>query len=151
MRMSANLILAMASHSDAISSGTASLNDVSFPAIWDNILGLTVLFDPTTYLPYVIRAYENRAILGNSTNDMVVYNYTTVNGMKFPKRVKINYNETNVLIDAFFKEPTLNPTISMGFFDGLSALATNQTAAKTPPTPAAHSLDYNDAEVSEFT
>ena len=151
MRLSPNLLLNMANHSDAISSGTASLNNVSFPAVRDSVLGLTVLFDPITNLPYVIRAYENHAIFGNSTNDLLVYNYTTVNGMKFPERVKVYYNQANLLVDALFDKPTLNPPLSTGFFDGLPASAVNQTAGKAPPTPAAPSTIYSDAEVFEFT
>jgi len=123
MRLSPNLLLIMASHSDATSPGTALLNNVSFPAVRGNILGLTVLFNPD--LPYVIRAYESHAIFGNSTNDMIVYSYTTANGMKFPERVKIIYNEANLLVDALFSEPTLNPTISVGFFDDLSMSVVN--------------------------
>ena len=73
-------------HSGATSFGTASLNDLSFSAVRDNILGLT------TCLLYVIRAYENHAIFGSSTNNLLAYNYTAVSGMKFPGRVKIHYN-----------------------------------------------------------
>ena len=41
---------------------TASMLDikgVKYPALTDQYLNITVAFEPSTYLPYVIRAYEN--------------------------------------------------------------------------------------------
>ncbi|RBQ72874.1 hypothetical protein FVER14953_20555 [Fusarium verticillioides] len=55
--------------------------------------GMGLKLPADTKLPYIIRSYEYHGIYGNSTQDLVVYNYTTVDGVKFPGRFKIMYNK----------------------------------------------------------
>lgn len=110
---------------------------------------MTVLFDPDTYLPHIIRVYEDHHIFGNSTSDFVVYNYTTVAGVKFPRRFKLLYNEDNLLIDFLIDNIDVNPSFPAGFFDGLPENQINSTIFQTPPVPAVVSAVYGDAEVFE--
>jgi hypothetical protein len=62
-------------------------------------LGLTVIFDSETYLPYNIRTVEENALFGTSDRDLQVYNYTMVNGVKFPIRFTTTYQ--NAVIEDF--------------------------------------------------
>ena len=122
----------------------------SYPAITDNKLNLTVIFDPVTYLPYTIRAYEDHLIYGRSTNDLVVYNYTSVAGVQLPQRIKIMYNEEQLLLDMLTGPPKTNPTFPTGYFDGLPVSEVKNTFLQVPPSPPAPSKEYGEAEVFEF-
>lgn len=122
---------------------------MSYPAITDPGLNITVAFRPDTFLPYLIRSYENHSIYGRSSNDYVVSNYTTVAGVKFPRRIKVVYNEDNLLVDTLIGDVKINPPFPLGFFDGLPESQINQTAFKSPPVPAEPSKQYDEAEVFE--
>lgn len=135
--------------SPILSASTLRIRDIPYPAVTDDYLKITVAFNPTTYLPYVIRSYENHLIFGNSSSDIVVYNYTSVNGVQFPRRIKLMYNEDNMLIDTLIDSIEVNPNFPSGFFDGLPLNQVNQTALMIPPLPAMASNEYGDAEVFE--
>ena len=141
----------MLGHSKNLSSGVTSFQGVQFPAVTDSTLGLTVLFNSSTSLPYVIRAYEDHAILGRSTNDIALYNYTTASTVKVPRRIAYFYNNDSLLVDALFGNPTINPTLAAGYFDGLPLSEVNNTGSMRQPAPAALSKVYGDAEVFENT
>lgn len=128
---------------------TATSNGIEYPALRDAYLNMTVLFEPDTYLPHIIRVYEDHHIFGNSTSDFVVYNYTTVAGVKFPRRFKLMYNEDNLLIDFLVDNIDVNPAFPAGFFDGLPKTQINNTILQIPPVPAMASDLYGDAEVFE--
>ena len=128
---------------------SATSNGIEYPALRDAYLNMTVLFDPGTYLPHIIRVYEDHHIFGNSTNDYVVYNYTTVAGVKFPRRFKLMYNEDNLLIDFLVDIINVNPSFPAGFFDGLPENQINNTILQIPRVPAMGSAVYGDAEVFE--
>ena len=150
IRQSPTLLLKVAEHQNSTISTTLSFQGVDFPAVVDNQLGLSILFDPDTSLPYVIRVYEDHAIFGKSTNDLVYYNYTAVDNVQAPLRVKIIYNQEHMLVDTLYTPPTINPSIEPGFFDGIPASAINDTASQLPPTPTEESLVYGDAQVYEL-
>ena len=84
----------------------------------DNILNLTVIFDANTTLPYIIRSYEDHGIYGPSTNDLVLYNYTSVNGVMYPRRFHTIYNKQHILMDYLVDTVIVNATLDPGFFDG---------------------------------
>ena len=150
VRQSPRLLLSVAQHPNSTIATTLPFQGVDFPAVLDSSLGLAVLFDNETSLPYVVRIYEDHAIYGRSSNDLVLYNYTTVNNLQFPLHTKIIYNQKNVLVDTWFTPPVVNPSIEAGFFNGVPVSTINQTATKLPPTPANVSAVYGDAEVFEM-
>ena len=127
------------------------IRGVEYPALTDAYLNITVAFDPETYLPYVVRAYEEHAIYGNSTSDYTLYNYTKVGGVQFPQRIKLYYNEDNLLVDSLYDKITVNPTFPDNFFEGLPQNQIAGTALQIPPVPAQASNEYGIAEVFENT
>lgn len=125
------------------------VRDVPYPAVTNSELNITIAFRPDTFLPYIIRSYEYHHIFGKSSNDFVVYNYTEVSGVQFPRRIKIVYNEDNLLLDMLIDTVEVNPSFQSGFFQGLPASQVNTTAFKIPPVPATPSVEYGEAEVFE--
>ncbi|KAH6981544.1 hypothetical protein BKA56DRAFT_672355 [Ilyonectria sp. MPI-CAGE-AT-0026] len=69
------------------------------PAVYNAVLDLTVIFNPNTSLPYIIRSYENHKLFGRSTHDLLVHDYTQIEGVMFPKRLKTIYNGDLLLAD----------------------------------------------------
>lgn len=68
-------------------------------AVHDETTGISILFDPDTHLPHIIRSYEDHPFFGPSTHDLLVYNYTEVDGAQFPQRFKTVYNNKHVIGD----------------------------------------------------
>lgn len=128
---------------------TLTVRGVSYPAITDPYQNITVAFNPETHFPYIIRSYEDHAIYGNSSSDFVVYNYTSVAGVQFPRRIKLMYNEDNMLIDSLIDTIEVNPSFSADYFVGLPESEIQSTALQIPPVPAMASSEYGDAEVFE--
>ena len=128
---------------------TIAVRGISYPALTDRRTNITVIFDPDTYLPYLIRSYEDHQIFGRSTNDYVVYNYTTAAGIQVPQRIKTVYNEDYLLLDSIFGSVEVNPSFPTGFFSGLPAAEINQTVNGLPPTPPTPSDEYGEAEIFE--
>ena len=132
---------------DDLTALTLESHGVVYPAV--TTLNITVAFDPSTYLPHIIRAYEDHRIFGNSSSDYIVYNYTTVQGVQVPQRIKLMYNEDNMMIDTLLGEIDANPQFPSGYFDGLPVDQVNDTAEQLPPTPPGLSAEYGIAEVWE--
>lgn len=128
---------------------TLTMHGISYPAVTDEYLNITVAFKPDTYLPYIVRSYEDHHIYGNSTSDFVLYNYTTVAGVQFPRRIKLMYNEDNMLIDTLIDTVEVNPTFTADFFQSIPLSQVNQTLLQIPPVPPMPSTEYGDAEVFE--
>lgn len=107
--------------------------------VTDEILNLTVVFDPATSLPHIIRSYEQHHIYGLSTNDLQLSNYTEIDGVKFPLRQQRVYdnplNSDAVLEDVLIEHVEVNPNFIHGFFDGLPSNQsdTSKTAPKQDP------------------
>ena len=85
---------------------------------------MTVIFDPSSNLPYIIRTTEQHPIYGPSTNDLYLTNYSAVDGLMFPHHIQTVYNSSTqnldaVLEDFVIEEITLNPEFPSEFFDGL--------------------------------
>ncbi|KAH7141949.1 hypothetical protein EDB81DRAFT_899393 [Dactylonectria macrodidyma] len=72
---------------------------IEVPTVHDETTGLAILFDPDTHLPHIIRSYEDHPFFGASTHDLLVYNYTEVEGVQFPQRFKTIYNSKHVIGD----------------------------------------------------
>lgn len=128
---------------------TLLVRDVPYPAVTDTDLNITIAFRPDTFLPYIIRSYEYHDIFGKSSNDFVIYNYTEVAGVQFPRRIKIVYNEDNLLLDTLIDTIEVDPKFPSEFFQGLPSSQVKETAFKIAPTPASPSVEFGEAEVFE--
>lgn len=126
-----------------------TVRNLKYPSVTDNSLNLTVIFDPTTYLPYLIRAYEDHHIFGTSSNDFVVYNYTSVGGVQFAHRVKVMYNDELMLLDTIYDAVEVNPSFPSRYFEGIPVSEVTSTELGLSPSPATAETEYGDAEVFE--
>jgi hypothetical protein len=81
-------------------------------------LGLTVILDPDTYLPYLIRAVEDHPFFGPSTHDLRVYDYQSVDGVMIPRHFKTIYNSNQIMTDWLVDEVQVNPDLPSTWFDG---------------------------------
>ncbi|KAL6405068.1 hypothetical protein AUP68_11911 [Ilyonectria robusta] len=92
---------------------------------YDSHLDLTVIFDPSSNLPYIVRTLEDHSIYGASTFDLYLSDYKTVKGLKFPHQIQSIYNSSfqnlnAVLEDYVIEQITLNPDFPSDFFHGIS-------------------------------
>ncbi|RSL82340.1 hypothetical protein CDV31_016945 [Fusarium ambrosium] len=106
-----------------LNNGTATYREgeveagLELPGIHDETTGLTVLFDPETNLPHIIRSYEDHPFFGPSTHDLLVYNYTEIDGVMFPKRFKTIYNNKHVIADYAADQVLTNQELDEGLFN----------------------------------
>ncbi|RSL96332.1 hypothetical protein CDV31_013510 [Fusarium ambrosium] len=110
--------------------------------IYDHNLELAVMFDPDSNLPYMIRSYENHPIFGPSTNDLLMMNYTSIQGVQFPRQFKTIYNNQHLLSNYIADEVIVNPGLDPTFFDG--------PAGQEPPALARNS-EYSFAEIGQLS
>lgn len=150
MRLSPKLLLAFKVDPAQVAS-TLTVRGNHYPALTDHELNITVAFRPDTFLPYIVRSYEDHKIFGKSANDFVIYNYTAVAGIQFPRRIKIMYNEDELLLDTLIDDIKVNPSFPAKFFDGFPESQIKNTAFALPSTPAAPSVEYGEAEVFELS
>lgn len=108
-------------------------------------MNLLVVFDNTSGLPYIIRSYENHDIFGLTTNDLLFYNYTNVNGLMYPQRQLQYYNGTSIVADGTYPAAKVNPIFPAGFFDGLPLSQTTTKPAAPESQPG-----YGHAELGEY-
>lgn len=94
--------------------------------VYDAGLNLTVIFHPSSGLPYIIRSKEDHSIYGASTNDLYLTNYQAVNGLMFPHLIQTVYNSSQQALDAtledyIVEQIDVDPQFPSDFFDGLAA------------------------------
>ena len=118
-----------------------------FPAVTCQLFNLTVIFDQSTYIPYLVCAYEDHAIFGLSTKEIVVYSYTVREGVSFPRRIMIMYSEQNMLLDIIDKIQ-VNPIFPADYFEGLLESEINITELQLPLTKLMAFAEYGESEVS---
>ncbi|KPM43977.1 hypothetical protein AK830_g2647 [Neonectria ditissima] len=102
-----------------------TIKEVEMLSVHDSDLGLTVIFDPSSSLPHIVRASESHAIYGASTFDLYLTNYKSIDGLKFPHQVQSVYNASSQNLDAviedyIIEQITLNPNFSSTFFDRIA-------------------------------
>ncbi|KAM5344605.1 hypothetical protein ACJ41O_013140 [Fusarium nematophilum] len=95
-----------------------SFKPVCIFKVYDGTLDISVAFDKDTHLPYLIRSRENHSFFGPSTHDLIVHDYTTVNGVRFPRRFKTIYNREHVLTDYSVGDVIVNSGISSERLNG---------------------------------
>jgi len=111
----------------------------------DEQLNITVVFDPETNLPLLIRAFEDHPILGPITNDLQLFNYTEVDGLLFPRTQKIIYGDEVILEETVVSQISVNPEFEPGHFEGLTL---NET--ETTPSPPRADPEYGHAVIGEY-
>ncbi|KAH6642823.1 hypothetical protein C7974DRAFT_303852 [Boeremia exigua] len=92
------------------------VSGMTFQGVHDEQVELTVLFDPQTDLPYIIRSYEDHRLFGPSTHDLKVSDYITVNGVQLPTRFKTIYNNKHLLGDYRADEVLVNTKLLGNLF-----------------------------------
>lgn len=149
IRLSPKLLLQMQQSGHSKSLSIVYHETGPFPAVYDSSLNITVLFDPDTFLPYIVRSPEEHRIFGSSTNDFVLTNYTEVEGMKFPQTVQLMYNQNSLILQSLRDTIIVNPSFPDGFFTGLPTSQINQTYSLLPPAAPELSIEFGTAEVFE--
>ncbi|KAH8820708.1 hypothetical protein F5884DRAFT_827055 [Xylogone sp. PMI_703] len=126
-------------------------SSISLPAIHSSDLNLTVIFNETTSLPYIIRQNEYHAIFGQSTNDLFLTSYRPINipgsnhSVVLPHRFQTIYNSGAVLQDYMVESVDINPDFPEDFFAGLPISSNSSFKATPMDIPG-----YGDAEIGEF-
>ncbi|PSN63136.1 hypothetical protein BS50DRAFT_648585 [Corynespora cassiicola Philippines] len=114
-----------------------------FPAVHDSTLNLTVIFNPSTNLPHLIRSHQEHPVYGPSTDDLMLHNYLSVEGVMFPQRFKRIYNSEQILLDYLVDEVLVNTELDAGFFDFLPDFSPEANSPRIIP-------DYDFSELSEY-
>jgi hypothetical protein len=94
----------------------------------DEQLNITVVFDPETNLPLLIRAFEDHPILGRTANDLQLFNYTQVDGLLFPRTQNMISGDETILEETIISQLYVNPQLEQGHFDGI---ALNEIASQS--------------------
>ncbi|KAL6917141.1 hypothetical protein FSST1_008636 [Fusarium sambucinum] len=123
-------------NSTSVSVRNLEINGVYFQAVQDSQQGITVVMDPKSDLPYIVRTTESHPIYGIATKDLYLSDYKEVEGIKFPRLVQTIYNSSSqrlsaVLEDFRIEEVTLNPDFPAGYFDGIAE--DQSLGPKSPP------------------
>ncbi|KAF7557064.1 hypothetical protein G7Z17_g971 [Cylindrodendrum hubeiense] len=119
--------------------------------VYDSHLDLTVIFDPSSNLPYIVRTLEDHPIYGASTFDIYLTNYKAVEGLQFPHQIQSIYNSSSqnldaVLEDYAIEQITLNPKFPPKFVDGIPE--EESMSPKAAPKKV-HGLSH--ARITEFS
>lgn len=118
--------------------------------VYDPSLNLTVVFHPSSDLPYIVRSIEDHSIYGASTNDLYLTNYKAVNGLMFPHCIQTVYNSSQQFLDAtledyIIEQVDVDPEFPSNFFDGL---AVNESM--TPKAAPMKVPGVSHARITEF-
>jgi len=114
--------------------------------VYDSILDLTIIFNTTSHLPYIIRSYEDHYVFGRSSNDFLVYNYAPTAGVQFPRRQKQIYYNYAQLEDSVVEEVIVNAEYPSDYFQGLPADKNTLLQAAPIKYP-----EHSHAELSEWS
>ncbi|RNJ59407.1 hypothetical protein D7B24_002410 [Verticillium nonalfalfae] len=112
-KMSPLLLLTILSNGNFSLSTELIGSGVEMTSIYDHSLDVSVILDPSTKLPYIIRSYENHGMFGRSTRDLMLQDYIDVSGVYFPRRFKGIYNEYRVYEDYSVAEIMTNTKVSL--------------------------------------
>ncbi|KAI8624186.1 hypothetical protein F5Y19DRAFT_491630 [Xylariaceae sp. FL1651] len=121
---------------------------LSFPAVTNPDVNLTIIFNSTSSMPHIIRSYEDNNIFGNSTSDLLLSDYKPVHIMgnttaMLPHRFQTIYNSRHVIEDFVVESISVNPDFPDGYFLPSHNSSVGGHAPSRRP-------DYDRAEVHEF-
>ncbi|KAF4446985.1 hypothetical protein F53441_9456 [Fusarium austroafricanum] len=129
--MSPNLVYRL-KRANTFSLAKVNINGIDFPAVLDTYYQITVIMDPNTYLPYIVRRAEEHPIYGSSTKDFYLSSYKKVQGIMFPHTIQTIYNSTTQNLNAVLEDfvidwVTVDPQWPKNFFKTL-----DKKKSKTP-------------------
>lgn len=97
--------------------------NLSFPAIEHTKLGLSLVFNGGTGLPYKVRSMERHSTLGEVSSDLLLSDWLPVilpgspnRTVVFPHRLQTIYNHTSVLEDVPLSSVSFNPVFPPDYF-----------------------------------
>jgi hypothetical protein len=127
----------------------------TYRAISHPSLGLTILIDTKSNLPYAIRSQENHVVFGNSTSDLVLSVWAKVGSgnttMLFPHRFQTIYNSQAMLEDFIVTSVLVNVELPENYFEAHIAPhpSGGQSQTSTKPSKPARNPEYPRSEVHE--
>jgi hypothetical protein len=129
---------------------TNPLRNVTLPTLTDPASSITLVFNATSYAPYMVRTFEEHAIFGNSTSDVLLSNYQPIEmsnnrTILQPHRFQTIWNSAETLEDVLIESIIINPGYPEEFF-----LMHSNFSSPTPKSNPAGSEDYTRGEVHEF-
>jgi hypothetical protein len=128
----------------------------TYSSINDNTLGLSMLIDMNTNLPYGVRSPEDHVVFGKSTSDLVLSAWAKVSSgnstMLFPHRFQTVYNSEAVLEDFVITSVVTNADLPSDYFEPQIAPhpSGGQSQTSTKPSRPARNPEYSRSEVHEF-
>ncbi|KAH7124881.1 hypothetical protein B0J13DRAFT_598944 [Dactylonectria estremocensis] len=142
-KLSPLLLLQILSNQNFTLRSEVVLTGQKLPAVHDRNLGLSVVFDIESYLPYIVRSTTNHSIFGSSTYDLLLTDYISVEGILFPTRIKTILNRRRLLGDYRVEHIVVNPTIDGTTFQGPGNVSESHLPRRSP--------EYGFAEISEWS
>ncbi|KAI9148732.1 hypothetical protein HJFPF1_10774 [Paramyrothecium foliicola] len=143
LKLSPKLLIDIESHSPVPTSVT--FREAVHPAIHDRVTNITVVFDPESHLPLLIRTFENHRILGPATRDLQLFNYKEIHGILFPHSQKTIYQEHAIIEETDISKVHVDSAFEEGFFSGLSSEET-----ETTPSPPKAIPGYEHAYIGDW-
>ncbi|KAF5026951.1 hypothetical protein F66182_981 [Fusarium sp. NRRL 66182] len=131
-KMSPLLLLTILENNNHTARVETTSAGVELQAVYDGTLDLSVGFDAETHLPYLVRSRENHNFFGLSTNDLVVHDYKTVNGVHFPHRFKTVYNNQHVMSDYSVADVLVNTGVPSARLQGPAGRLPSNTPTRDP-------------------
>jgi hypothetical protein len=141
-KLSPKLLLEIEKHSPSYA--TVVFRNTTYPAIEDKQTNITVVLQPDSHLPFLIRTYEDHPIFGPTSKDLQLYNYKEVDGVQFPHSQKTIYGEDAIIDETDITKVTTNVNFEQDFFDGLDE------SEGTSPSPPMQIPTYSHALLGEF-
>jgi hypothetical protein len=129
--------------------------DTTYLALEHRQLGLTMLINHTTHLPYAIRSREQHVVYGDSTSDVVCSAWNAVRfgslSVLLPHRFQTIYNSEIVLEDFIADDISINDEFPPDFFEGhqSSDYSNGPPLTKEQSAPS-QSPEYPRSEVHEI-
>ncbi|KAI9148722.1 hypothetical protein HJFPF1_10764 [Paramyrothecium foliicola] len=136
-KLSPKLLLEIEAHRPVLTHVT--FGGKHYPAVCDHESQITVVFDPESHLPFLIRSFEDHPVFGQISKDLHLLDYTEVDGLMFPRSQKTFYKGDAIVEETEITRITVNPLFPQRFFDGLR---TNETTSSPSPPMKIPSYDH---------
>lgn len=120
-------------------------------AIESKKIGLTLLLNEKSRLPYKVRSVEHHPTFGNTTSDLLLSNYSSVavsgtpHYLRLPQQLQTLYSSEVILEEFRADSININPVLDSDFF-----LPTADAHALSPRQPPIPSVEYPRSEIHEF-
>jgi hypothetical protein len=118
--------------------------DLRCVLVHDPQLNLTIALDPDSFLPLIVRSFEDHPTRGLTFKDLQLFDYTEAEGVQFPRQQKMLYDDF-ILEETEVSRVHVNVIFDADFFQGLDS---NETT--TIPSSPETAPDYGHALLGEF-